>query len=98
MFDDIIGLSPEKAAQWAAMAERCRPVLADEGMEAVQILLAEEGVGNVQAVAITRALLGSAATPLRVAADIVRTSIARSGKPAPAPINPTAQSDPMRRR
>lgn len=41
MFDDVIGLRPEEAARWTALVELCRPVLASEGMEAVQALLAE---------------------------------------------------------
>lgn len=46
-------------------------------MEAVQTLLAEHGMSIIQAIAITRALLGNAETPLRVAIDIVATSKAR---------------------
>ncbi|MEU1289960.1 hypothetical protein [Kitasatospora sp. NPDC005856] len=46
-------------------------------MEAVQTLLAERGTGMIQAIAITRALLGNAETPLRVAVDVVTTSKAR---------------------
>ena len=46
-------------------------------MEAVQTFLAERGVGVIAAIAITRALLGTAETPLRVAIEIVATSTAR---------------------
>lgn len=77
MFDHVIGLSPEQAACWTALVEESRPVLQSDGMEAVQTLLAERGMSIVQAIAITRALLGHAETPLRVAIDIVATSKAR---------------------
>ena len=77
MFDHAIGLSPEEAARWTALVEQSRPVLESAGMEAVQTLLAEHGMSIVQAIAITRALLGNAETPLRVAIDIVATSKAR---------------------
>jgi hypothetical protein len=46
-------------------------------MEAVQTLLAESGATTLQAIAITRVLLGHPQTPLRVAIDIVTTSTAR---------------------
>ena len=78
MFDDVIGLRPEEAARWTALAEQCRPVLANEGMEAVQTLLAECGTSTIQAIAITRALLGWKETPLRVAIDAVTASKART--------------------
>ena len=78
MFDDVIGLRPEEAARWTALVEQCRPVLANEGMEAVQTLMAECGTSTIQAIVITRALLGWEATPLRVAIDVVTTSKART--------------------
>lgn len=78
MFDDVIGLRPEEAARWTALVEQCRPVLANEGMEAVQTLLAECGTSTIQAIAITRALLGREETPLRVAIDAVTVSKART--------------------
>lgn len=78
MFDDVIGLRPEEAARWTALVEQCRPVLANEGMEAVQTLLAERGTSTIQAIAITRALLGWKETPLRVAIDAVTASKART--------------------
>lgn len=77
MFDDVIDLSPEGAAHWTALVEQCRPILQDDGMDAVQAFLAENDVGIIEAIAITRALLGKAETPLRVAIDIVATSTAR---------------------
>jgi hypothetical protein len=77
MFDHVNGLSPEEAARWVTLVEQSRPLLAEDGMEAVQTFLAERGVGVIAAIAITRALLGTAETPLRVAIEIVATSTAR---------------------
>ncbi|MFG2087206.1 MULTISPECIES: hypothetical protein [unclassified Spirillospora] len=78
MFDNVNGLSAEQAARWTALVEECRPVLANEGMEAVQTLLAERGMGTIAAIAITKALLGWAETPLRVAIDTVTSSAAQT--------------------
>jgi hypothetical protein len=78
MFDDVTGLRPEEAARWTALVEQCRPVLANEGMEAVQALLAEQETSIIQAIAITRALLGWEKTPLRTAIDAVTESKARA--------------------
>ncbi|WP_328940631.1 hypothetical protein OG259_02390 [Streptomyces sp. NBC_00250] len=58
--------------------EQCRPVLSDEGMEAVQDLLAERGMSVIQSIAITRALLGWQETSLRIAIDVVTTSSSRT--------------------
>jgi hypothetical protein len=77
VFDDVIGLSPENRARWTALVEQCRPILENNGMDAVQAFLAERDVGLIPAIAITRTLLGKAETPLRVAVDIVATSTAR---------------------
>ncbi|MEU9313035.1 hypothetical protein [Streptomyces sp. NPDC048256] len=77
MFDHIAGLRPEEAARWVTLVEQSRPVLENDGMEAVQALLAERGVSIIQAIAITRALLGTAQTPLQVAIGIVTTSTVR---------------------
>ncbi|MEU0338636.1 hypothetical protein ABZ092_06535 [Streptomyces bobili] len=89
MFDHVIGLRPEEAARWVTLVERSRPILAKDGMEAVQTFLAERGVAIVQAIALTRALLGPAQTPLRVAIDIVTTSTARRWVHISAPLPPT---------
>ncbi|MFJ9519647.1 hypothetical protein ACIRPK_15465 [Kitasatospora sp. NPDC101801] len=78
MFENVAGLEPELAARWTALVEQCRPVLAGEGMEAVQALLVEREVSTVQAVAITKALLGWTDTPLLVARELVETSAARA--------------------
>ncbi|MEU8899367.1 hypothetical protein [Nocardia sp. NPDC048505] len=77
MFDDVSGLSPEDAALWTALAEQCRPILRNEGMEAVQTFLAESDVSTIHAIAITWALLGKPDTPLRSAIDAVTTIAAR---------------------
>lgn len=77
MFDHFHGLHPEEAARWVTLVEQCRPILEDDGMDAVQTFLAERGTGVIKAIAITRALLGTAETPLRDAVDIVATSTAR---------------------
>lgn len=77
MFGHVIGLSSEMAARWTALVEQSRPILERDGMEAVQTFLAERDVSTIHAIAITRALLGRAETPLRVAIDIVATSRAR---------------------
>ena len=78
MFDDVIGLSPDDAQRWTRLVELCRPVLASAGMQAVQVLLVESGTSTIQAIAITRALLGRAETPLRTAIDAVVSSAARN--------------------
>ncbi|MFF8381316.1 hypothetical protein ACF07V_34965 [Streptomyces sp. NPDC015661] len=78
MFNHVGGLRPEDAARWTALVEQCRPVLAGEGMEAVQDLLAERGMSMLQSIAITRALLGWQETSLRIAIDIVASSSART--------------------
>lgn len=76
MFEHVVGLSPEAAARWSAWVEKCQPVLAQEGMEAAQRLLADDGATAVQAIAVTRALLGWEKTPLRMAIETVGTSAA----------------------
>ncbi len=78
MFDDIIGLRPEEADRLTALVEQCQPVLANEGMEAVQALLAQQETSIIQAIAITRELLGREQTPLRTAIDAVTESKART--------------------
>lgn len=78
MFDEVVGLRREEAARFAALVEQCRPVLADEGMEAVQVLLAERGMSIIQSIVITRALRDWQETSLRIATDIVVTSPART--------------------
>ncbi|MFD5814254.1 hypothetical protein [Streptomyces sp. NPDC127038] len=76
MFENM-GLDPEVAARMSALVEQSRPILESDGMEAVQAFLAQRRASVIQAIAITRALLGNAETPLRDAVDIVTTSAAR---------------------
>ncbi|MFD8736032.1 hypothetical protein ACFV06_14105 [Streptomyces sp. NPDC059618] len=76
MFENI-GLDPEVAASMSALVEQSRPILESDGMEAVQAFLAQRCASVIQAIAITRALLGHSETPLRDAVDIVTTSAAR---------------------
>lgn len=77
MFDHHRGLPPHVAAEWTALVEECRPVLAREGMEAVQSLLVERRMNAFQAIVITRALLDESKAPLRAAIETVLTSEAR---------------------
>ena len=78
MFENVIGLTPEQAARLTELVERCRPVLANDGMDAVQELLVELDVGMIPAITVTRGLLGFPETPLPVATEIVVTSPARN--------------------
>lgn len=78
MFEQIKGLTPEGAARLTALVEQCRPVLTAEGMEAVQAMLVEHAMSFLQAIVITRALLGWDETPLQVAIAAVETSEARA--------------------
>lgn len=74
----VMGLSPQAAAQLTALVEQYRPVFNNQGLEAVQSMLAEDGVSMIQSIMITRALLGWAETPLRVAIDTVAASTVRA--------------------
>ncbi|MFJ6380032.1 GNAT family N-acetyltransferase [Kitasatospora sp. NPDC092039] len=78
LFPDLLGLTAERAARLTALVEECRPVLAADGMEAVQSLLAERGVGVIPAITATRALLGWTGTSLHTARKIVELSAART--------------------
>ncbi|GHF30798.1 hypothetical protein GCM10018790_05470 [Kitasatospora xanthocidica] len=77
-FPNVAGLTAEHAARLTTLVEECHPVLADEGMAAVQSLLAERGVGMIPAIMVTKALLGWAGTSLRTAREIVELSEART--------------------
>ncbi|MQY09869.1 hypothetical protein [Actinomadura macrotermitis] len=96
MSDNANGLSAEQAARWTALLEECRPVLANEGMEAVQALLAERGMSTIHAIAITRALLGQPETPLQVAIEAVAGSAARAAvmNGSPTRGTPTHEAGP----
>lgn len=74
----IRGWSPERMARLEALVDECRPLLAgDGGMAAVQRLLAERRVEVLDAVVITRELLGAGPTSLAEAKTIVVTSPGR---------------------
>lgn len=74
----ITGLSPERTARLEALVDECRPLLAgDGGMAAVQRLLSERRVEVLDAVVITRELLGAGPTSLAEAKTIVLTSPGR---------------------
>ena len=74
----IRGWSPERTARLEALVDECRPLLAwDGGMAAVQRLLSERRVEVLDAVVITRELLGAGPTSLAEAKTIVLTSPGR---------------------
>jgi hypothetical protein len=61
----IRGWSPERTARLEALVDECRPLLAgDGGMAAVQRLLSKRRVEVLDAVVITRELLGAGPTSL----------------------------------
>ncbi|MFG2999656.1 uridine kinase [Streptomyces sp. NPDC048340] len=60
MFEDVQGLSPERAARLALLVAQCEPLLdQDEGMEHAQRLLRDLGAGVMDSILVTRALLGA---------------------------------------
>ncbi|WP_239476258.1 hypothetical protein [Streptomyces sp. CS090A] len=74
----IRGLSQERTARLEVLVDECRPLLAgDRGMAAVQLLLSERRVEVLDAVVITRELLGAGPTSLAEAKTIVLTSPGR---------------------
>ncbi|WP_282792915.1 hypothetical protein [Streptomyces sp. CC224B] len=74
----IRGWSPERTARLEALVDECRPLLAEDGgMAAVQRLLSERRVEVLDAVVITRELLGAGPTSLAEAKTIVLTSPGR---------------------
>ncbi|MFF1723257.1 hypothetical protein [Streptomyces sviceus] len=74
----IRGLSPERTARLEAFVDECRPLLAgNDRMAAVQRLLCERRVEVLDAVVITRELLGAGPTSLGEAKTIVLTSPGR---------------------
>ncbi|MFD7915668.1 hypothetical protein ACFV30_34000 [Streptomyces sp. NPDC059752] len=76
MFEDVQGLSPERAARLAYLGEQCGPLLdKDEGMEHVQRLLRDLGAGVMDSIVVTRELLG---VGLGEAKEIVLSSAART--------------------
>lgn len=74
----IRGLHPERTARLEALVDECRPLLASAGgMAFVQKLLSERRVEVLDAVVITRELLGAGPTALGEAKTIVLTSPGR---------------------
>lgn len=74
----IRGWSTERTARLEALVDEYRPLLAgDGGMAAVQRLLSERRVEVLDAVVITRELLGAGPTSLAEAKTIVLTSPGR---------------------
>ncbi|MFE2729319.1 hypothetical protein [Kitasatospora sp. NPDC059327] len=76
MFENIRGLSPERAARLANLVEQCEPLLDQgEGMEHVQRRLRDLGAGVLDSIVVTRELLG---VGLGEAKEIVLSSAART--------------------
>ncbi|MFE4518622.1 hypothetical protein ACFRMQ_31080 [Kitasatospora sp. NPDC056783] len=76
MFENIQGLSPERAARLAYLVEQSGPLLdQDKGMEHVQRLLRDLGAGVMDSIVVTRELLG---VGLGEAKEIVLSSAART--------------------
>jgi hypothetical protein len=74
----IRGLHPERAARLESLVDECRPLLADDGgMAAVQRLLSERQVEVLDAVVVTRELLGASPEALGEAKTIVLMSPGR---------------------
>jgi hypothetical protein len=74
----IRGLGPERTARREALVDECRPLLVgDGGMATVQRLLSQRRVEVLDAVVITRELLGAGPTSLGQAKTIVVTSPGR---------------------
>ncbi|WP_256967838.1 hypothetical protein [Streptomyces sp. CS057] len=71
----ISRLSQERTARLEVLVDECRPLLAgDGGMTAVQRRLSERRVEVLDAVVITRELLGAGPTSLAEAKTVVLTS------------------------
>ncbi|MFG2668494.1 uridine kinase [Streptomyces sp. NPDC048387] len=81
MFEDIRGLSPERAARLARLVEQCEPLLAQgEGMEHVQRRLRDLGAGVLDSIVVTRELLGAGPGGLGEAKGVVLSSAARTAE------------------
>lgn len=75
----IHGLDPQRAKRVAELEAECRPLLGQEdGMEAVQHLLAGRGVGVMDSILVTRQLLGAGPSALGKAKATVLGSTART--------------------
>ncbi|MFI2710584.1 uridine kinase [Micromonospora sp. NPDC018662] len=78
MFDNVLGLDSERAARLSALVETCRSLLdGGDGMAAVQQLLHDRDVGVLDAILVTRELLGAGPGTLGQAKAVVLTSPGR---------------------
>ncbi|MFD0273469.1 uridine kinase [Kitasatospora sp. NPDC127111] len=81
MFENVQGLAPERVARLASLVEQCAPLLEqNEGMEHVQRLLRDLGTGVMDAVLVTRELLGAGPGDLGEAKSAVLSSAARTAE------------------
>jgi hypothetical protein len=76
----IRGLDPERIARLAALVSECRPLLAQDGMEAVQTLLVTRQIGVMDSILVTVDLLGTGPGALGEAKAAVLLSAARTGE------------------
>jgi uridine kinase len=75
MFDRIRGIGPEQAGRLTALVQQGRALLdRGEGMDAVQRLLRDRDTAVMDAILVTRELLGARTDALRQARSIVLTS------------------------
>lgn len=75
------GLAPDRASRLSALADECSALLAGaSGMDDVQALLSERGVGPMDAIFVTRALLGAGESSLREAKEIVFSASSRAAE------------------
>ncbi|WP_329131265.1 hypothetical protein OG552_34365 [Streptomyces sp. NBC_01476] len=79
MFDDVHGLTPDRAARLTSLVEQSLPLFGQErGMEAVQRFLHSQGASVIDSIVVTRELLGAGQGSLGTAKEIVLTSAART--------------------
>ncbi|MEU9945015.1 hypothetical protein [Streptomyces lavendulae] len=79
MFDDVHGLTPDRAARLASLVEQSLSLLDQEhGMEAAQRFLHSQGASVIDSIVVTRELLGAGQGSLGTAKEIVLTSAART--------------------
>lgn len=75
----VSGMDPDRMARCSALVTECRPVLeSDAGMDGVQELLSRRGVWVMDAIVVTRELLGAGPESLRAAKSIILLSPSRS--------------------
>ncbi|MFI7075410.1 hypothetical protein [Micromonospora sediminicola] len=78
MFDSVPGLDPARAARLTALVQECRPLWnRGDGMVAVQRRLSDQNIGVIDAILITRELLGAGPGTLGQAKAVVLTSPGR---------------------